>query len=74
VCVCVCVCVRARARVRAFECLFINAFVFLQIFYIHFFSARRKLLRIKLVHNKKVFYVTVTNKKELLTFVVFIIT
>jgi len=39
-----------------------------------FFSARRKLLWIKLMHNKEVFHVTVTNKKELLTCVVFIIT
>ena len=68
-----CVCVRVCACVHLYVCLFMHS-CFSKYFIYIFFPARRKLLWIKLRHNKEVFRVTVTNKKELLTRVVFIIT
>jgi len=69
--VCVRVCVRACICMFVYSCIRVSP----NILYTFFFPpARRKLLWIKLLHNKEVFHVTVTNKKKLLTCVVFIIT
>jgi hypothetical protein len=74
-CVCVCVCVRTCVYVRVCICMFVYSCIGVSPHILYTFcSARRKLLWIKLMYNKAVFHVTVTNKKELLTCVVFIIT